>query len=84
MLKRGKTVEEVGELAKPVGERVSSGLYDAQEALRTVLVPLSQGEIDNSQATQLEKPSKRVRVLATEVHKKILAIISGDEGDSDG
>jgi hypothetical protein len=84
MLKRGKTVEEVGELSKPVAERVSSGLYDAQEALRTVLVPLSQGEIDNNQGAQLERPSRKVRALATQVHKRILAIISGDESDADG
>jgi hypothetical protein len=83
MLKRGKTVEEVGDLSRPVGERVSSGLYDAQEALRTVLVPLSQGEIDHGQAAQLEKPSRKVRVLATDVHKRIVAILSGDEGDTD-
>ncbi|GAF94466.1 unnamed protein product, partial [marine sediment metagenome] len=81
MLRRGKTIQEVDLLSKPASERVSSGLYDAQESLRTVLVPLSQGEVAEAEATKLIQPSKQVKALANDVHKKIFSIASGGVED---
>jgi hypothetical protein len=83
MLKRGKTLEEILELAKPATARVSAGLYDAQDSLTSVLVALSQGEIAEEEAKSVEMPSRKVRSLASEVHKKIMGIIYGNEEATD-
>jgi hypothetical protein len=84
MLRRGKTIEEIVALSKPAAERMSTGLFDAQEALTSVLVPLSQGEITEEQARPLESPSRKVKSLAFEVHKKIMSLIFGEENKEDG
>ena len=81
MLRRGKTIQEVDLLSKPASERVSSGLYDARESLRTVLVPLSQGELPETEARTLTEPSKKVKSLANDVYKRIVSIASGRVGD---
>jgi hypothetical protein len=79
LLKRGKNIDEVSEFLKPAKERVADSLYDAQESLTNALTPLSQGEILEAEASDLILPSKKVRNLATEVNKKIVALTSGDE-----
>jgi hypothetical protein len=84
MLRLGKTIEEIVALSRPVAERMSEGLFNAQEALKSVLVPLSQGEITEEQARPLDSPSKKVKWLAVEVHKKIVSLILGEENEQDG
>lgn len=80
LLKRGKTIEEVTQLLKPAKERVADGLLDAQESLKNALTTLSQGEVKPAEARDLLDPSLRVRGLATDVHKKVLDVMS-DEGE---
>lgn len=58
LLKRGKTVDEVGQLLKAPRDRVSDSLLDAQEALTNALSPLSQGEIDSRVADDLLTPGQ--------------------------
>jgi hypothetical protein len=79
LLKRGKTVEDVAQFLKPAKERVADSLFDAQESLSSALTPLSQGEIGEEEAEELLSPSKKVRALATEVNKKVVALATGDE-----
>ena len=83
MLAHGKTVEQVEDLLRPVKERISDGLLDAQDALQRVLTPLSQGEVDPSVAGDLIAPSKKVRSLASDVHKRIVNTAVGEEDDVD-
>lgn len=82
-LKRGKSLDEVARLTKPAKERVSDGLFDAQESLREILPPLSEGEISAEDASELIKPSSRVRRLASQVRAKITEIASESEDDLD-
>lgn len=81
LLKRGKTIEEVTILLKPAKERVADGLLDAQQSLQNVLTPLSQGEVNTAEATELFDPAKKVRSLATEVHNKIVDLMKEEEGE---
>jgi hypothetical protein len=80
-LKRGRTIEEVTVLLKPARERVADGLLDAQQSLQNVLTPLSQGEVHTAEAADLFEPAKKVRLLATEVHNKIVDLMKA-EGES--
>ncbi len=85
LLKRGKTVFEIASLSKPSRERISDGLYDALEALRPILVLLTESPIKSDEAIELVKPSKRVKQLAYQVYKGIQAALNemGTEEDDD-
>lgn len=72
LLKRGKSVEDVDRLLKPIRERVSDSLLDAQDALRNASEPLAQGEVNAREAAELMEPRKKVKNLATEVHIKVV------------
>ncbi len=77
-LKRGKTVQEVAKLLKPAKERVAESLFDSQESLQNALAPLSQGEVTSDESTELIEPSKKVRSLAIDVHKRITELFTAD------
>lgn len=79
-LKRGRSVEDVEELARPTHDRVESGLLDAYDALSSVLPALAEGEIKRANAETLVEPSRKVNSLAAEVHKKVRDIAGGEEG----
>lgn len=84
LLKRGKTVAEVIEMTKPAQDRVISGLMDAQDSLGGVLVTLTESELKSEQAKELVEPSKKVQILARDVHKKIVTAFTGSGEDADG
>ena len=79
LLRRGKNIEEVTQLMKPAKERIADSLLDAQEALQSVLTPLSEGEVGADEAPDLLDPSRKVRNLATEVNRKVISLMSGDQ-----
>lgn len=78
LLKRGKVIEEVAQLLKPAKDRVSDGLFDAQEALQNAMTPLSQGEVKAVEASDLFEPSKKVRSLAAEINNKIVDMMKSE------
>jgi hypothetical protein len=49
--------------------------------LTDALAPLSQGEVNAQEAVDLAEPSKKVRSLAVDVNKRILAIAQADEDE---
>lgn len=79
LLKRGKLIDEVAQLLKPAKDRVADALLDAQEALQNAMTPLSQGEVDTSEASELLEPARRVRSLALDVHNKVINTMKSDE-----
>ena len=78
LLKRGKTVDEVAQFLKSAGDRVNDSLLDAQEVLTDALSPLAQGEIGSREADDLLAPSRKVKSLAADVHKKVVSISQSD------
>ena len=84
LLKRGKTVDDVAMLAKPPKERIGDALFDAQESLEPVLLFLTGTSISPDDASELTKPSQRVKKLASQVHVKLQeAARSETEGDDE-
>jgi hypothetical protein len=84
LLKRGKSVAEVIELTRPTQERVVSGLLNAQDALSSVLVTLSEGELPTQQAKELIEPSKKVLALARDVHHRVKKAFTDLDEDGEG
>jgi hypothetical protein len=82
LLKRGKALEEVEDLRKPPKERIADGLYQAQASLQTIVVLLSEGKMDPDEASELLKPSAKVKNLALQVHKKISDAFIGADGEN--
>jgi len=80
-LKQGKHLSEIQHLTKPAAQQVEEGLFSAQDSLSDVLKPLAEGGIKDNEAERLQGTSKKVRTLALEVHKRIVAIATGLEED---
>jgi hypothetical protein len=83
LLKRGKTVDDVVNETKPPKEKIGDALFDAQESLRPVLVLLTETSINPDDASELTKPSTRVKKLASQVHFKLKQAARSEMEDED-
>jgi hypothetical protein len=79
-LKRGKKISEIKDLMKPAYERVTSGLFAAQQSLESVLPPISKKEITATEAVKLMEPSEGIVNLSNAVKHAIGSIIVGSKG----
>lgn len=82
-LKRGKSLAEVSELARPVEERVLGSITDAQESLGSALVTITEHKLKAAQAKELLEPATRVNALAQSVRREVARAFAGEEGDEE-
>jgi hypothetical protein len=76
-LKRGKKISEIKDLMMPAFERISTGLFAAQQNLELILAPISKKEINKTEATKLMDPAQGVVNLSQAVSDSLGALIVG-------
>ena len=79
LLEQGKTITEIDLLTQPIEKRLEDGLATVRDELRDLVARLSEQELSSQAASRQTPASKRNRLLALDLDKRLNDIASGDD-----